>query len=808
MRGYVKCESHYNMYKTLFEVYNYKVPSYGFAIIIACLICLFLVLRHCPQYLELNDIVNFCLIALCSMFFADKLIFLAYHRFRLPLEDLIHLSNQPVHSFYGTLWMSLILIFLYCMIKKLLVWATLDFLLYYAILALAIQRIFGCFLAGCCYGLPTDLPWGVCFPANSPAGIVYPNTPVHPTQLYYGVSALLIYYGLYIYQKRVRFQTEGNVFALGIMGLSLSYFIISFFRGDQLNNMDYTSFIFHDKIISMGSFLFGVLVYSRIILYAVIRRLYFSLPVMIMLFCLPPAYAADLLIKTTPYALAKWGKEITIEIVANNPKDEHLKGDITVSFDSKVIMLKHDNTIKVFQEGSTYYNNKDQRITISQLMINKDFNSWAPNAEKKIVFKIIPVQTGILKIFIRVSLYLESGSKDKRLNIPDYSTTKDQLGYQVKVHQIFVDESYGFYNNFLLLSKYDQIFNSNDFKILFNRLLKEPGNISLLRHFGFMDPRHAKEDINRLRTIIGDNPQVMQSPDLLKNVKRLLDNPENQKARNFFGLSQSLNQKKQYADAADQAKGFILSLQGGFSLIKNIESDGDIDFIPSHTDNAIAIRCQNKTYSFSITKNIVSEMAYKLNQIKPDAKYNKILAILPEDMNSTKISNEKKDKYGSIYISYINLFEPIERKAIASNINALIQKTIHDGIVRAIKHYSFIKFNEPGHTIENNPENLDKLISITLNPHKSPDEKKITLTEKLMQPNKVDAILSGVLLIKDDTVDVRLYVFTREHDVFQRAQSFQKQAFFCGPSGFINRKICPDVPEKIISLIKELFGAL
>ncbi len=43
-------------------------------------------------------------------------------------------------------------------------------------LAVAIGRL-GCFRAGCCFGKPTDLPWGVTFPLSGGA-------PCHPTQLY------------------------------------------------------------------------------------------------------------------------------------------------------------------------------------------------------------------------------------------------------------------------------------------------------------------------------------------------------------------------------------------------------------------------------------------------------------------------------------------------------------------------------------------------------------------------------------------------------------------------------------------------
>jgi phosphatidylglycerol---prolipoprotein diacylglyceryl transferase len=56
-------------------------------------------------------------------------------------------------------------------------------------IAVAIGRV-GCFLAGCCYGCETRMPWGVAFPsAQDPAGVMR-----HPTQLYevtfHGIAAL------------------------------------------------------------------------------------------------------------------------------------------------------------------------------------------------------------------------------------------------------------------------------------------------------------------------------------------------------------------------------------------------------------------------------------------------------------------------------------------------------------------------------------------------------------------------------------------------------------------------------------------
>jgi phosphatidylglycerol:prolipoprotein diacylglycerol transferase len=77
-----------------------------------------------------------------------------------------------------------------------------------AIPALAVGIVFmrtGCFLNGCCFGTVTALPWGVTFPVGSPAwaqqvatgqtglsGLAGAVAPVHPTQLYEIIAALVI----------------------------------------------------------------------------------------------------------------------------------------------------------------------------------------------------------------------------------------------------------------------------------------------------------------------------------------------------------------------------------------------------------------------------------------------------------------------------------------------------------------------------------------------------------------------------------------------------------------------------------------
>jgi phosphatidylglycerol:prolipoprotein diacylglycerol transferase len=57
--------------------------------------------------------------------------------------------------------------------------------------AIGIGRV-GCFVAGCCYGTPTDLPWGVVFPNVD-------HLARHPTQFYetaFHLSAAMVLWGL------------------------------------------------------------------------------------------------------------------------------------------------------------------------------------------------------------------------------------------------------------------------------------------------------------------------------------------------------------------------------------------------------------------------------------------------------------------------------------------------------------------------------------------------------------------------------------------------------------------------------------
>jgi phosphatidylglycerol---prolipoprotein diacylglyceryl transferase len=91
----------------------------------------------------------------------------------------------------------------------------------------------GCLLAGCCYGRPTTLPWGITF--SDPFAAANVGTPLHvalhPTQLYDAGAEFLIML-LLLGTERLGRRYAGRTFWFYILLYAVSRFVIEFYRGD------------------------------------------------------------------------------------------------------------------------------------------------------------------------------------------------------------------------------------------------------------------------------------------------------------------------------------------------------------------------------------------------------------------------------------------------------------------------------------------------------------------------------------------------------------------------------------------------
>lgn len=100
----------------------------------------------------------------------------------------------------------------------------------------------GCFLNGCCFGDACSLPWGVQFPRDSVPWTALENRgfllpiaeatyPLHPTQLYSAINALVLA-GITAIYYRYR-AGNGSVLALAIMAYAVSRSCLEILRGDE-----------------------------------------------------------------------------------------------------------------------------------------------------------------------------------------------------------------------------------------------------------------------------------------------------------------------------------------------------------------------------------------------------------------------------------------------------------------------------------------------------------------------------------------------------------------------------------------------
>ncbi len=114
-------------------------------------------------------------------------------------------------------------------LMRLSLWKLLDLAAPSVALGFAITRI-GCFLTGCCYGRPTNLPWGVVFPPFSPAWLAFGDTPVHPVQLYSSLGNLVLFAALLALRRRQRF--DGFLFLSWAALYAVLRFVLEMFRAD------------------------------------------------------------------------------------------------------------------------------------------------------------------------------------------------------------------------------------------------------------------------------------------------------------------------------------------------------------------------------------------------------------------------------------------------------------------------------------------------------------------------------------------------------------------------------------------------
>jgi phosphatidylglycerol:prolipoprotein diacylglycerol transferase len=169
---------------------------------------------------------------------------------------------ESAGTFYGGLFGAILTIYLYTRIHRLPLLPVLDIGAASLPLSHAIGRI-GCFAAGCCFGKPTALPWGVTFTdqmARRLAGTPL-HVSLHPTQLYEAAAEFLNF--LLLVWLGAKQPFAGQILAAYFILYGAERGVIEIFRGDPGRTMMFHGTVSLMQIVSVALVFVGAYVWWR-----------------------------------------------------------------------------------------------------------------------------------------------------------------------------------------------------------------------------------------------------------------------------------------------------------------------------------------------------------------------------------------------------------------------------------------------------------------------------------------------------------------------------------------------------------------
>ena len=202
------------MHPILLKLGRFEIHAYGVMLAIAFLMGIYWSMHRAQKRgIDRNEIVDLSVIIILCAIVGSRLMYVVTHldEFRGRWLDTVNPFQSSGEigiaglTMLGGVILALAAILVYCGLKKIPVLKLFDVLAPAFGLGIFLGRI-GCFLNGCCFGKPCDLPWGVVFPLISPAGSAMPGLRLHPTQLYSSFYGLIILVVILALDRKPRFD--------------------------------------------------------------------------------------------------------------------------------------------------------------------------------------------------------------------------------------------------------------------------------------------------------------------------------------------------------------------------------------------------------------------------------------------------------------------------------------------------------------------------------------------------------------------------------------------------------------------------
>ncbi|NOT74842.1 MAG: prolipoprotein diacylglyceryl transferase [Cyclobacteriaceae bacterium] len=236
------------MHPVLFEIGSYTIYTYGFCIAMGAVLgFIYMAWQGKKQFGITTDQSNTLFLIIVAGGIVGGKLFIIFEDFSYYTSNPLKLLSGNGFVFYGSLITCIPLMLWFFRKHKIPVWSMLDVMAVVICILHTCGRI-GCFMAGCCYGKPTDGFFQVVF--TSPVCQAEPlNTPLHPTQLYEAGYIVFILILLLIIKRRKQF--EGQLFLIYLMLYAAGRAVIEIFRGDIERGFIIQDYLSNSQFISI-----------------------------------------------------------------------------------------------------------------------------------------------------------------------------------------------------------------------------------------------------------------------------------------------------------------------------------------------------------------------------------------------------------------------------------------------------------------------------------------------------------------------------------------------------------------------------
>jgi len=249
------------MYPILYQSGSITIYSYGFCIAIGALLgFLYMYWQGKREFgLTFDQSNNLFIMLVLAGIIGGKL-FLILEDPSLYLNHPGTLISGSGFVFYGSLLLAIPIMLWYFKRIQIPVLGMLDVMAIVTCIVHGCGRI-GCFMAGCCHGIPTDSFFGVIF-TDTKCQAEPLNVPLHPTQLYEATLIFSILIGLWLFRSYRIFH--GQIFLLYLMNYAFGRGVLEFFRGDIQRGFIIKGILSNSQFISLVIIAAALFFYLRL----------------------------------------------------------------------------------------------------------------------------------------------------------------------------------------------------------------------------------------------------------------------------------------------------------------------------------------------------------------------------------------------------------------------------------------------------------------------------------------------------------------------------------------------------------------